>query len=254
MEYTVKELAELSGVSGRTLRYYDKINLLKPKRIASNGYRIYGSEQVDQLQQILFYRAMELPLEEIRRMVSAPDFDRYRALQEHLEGVLERRERLDELILTVTKTIQAMEGGTPVKDQEKFEGLKQQVLAENRAKYGKELKEKYGAEQMAASEQKVANMSQQQWKAQKTEEQEIARLLREAVPTGDPACAQAQQACDQHRQWLCRFWPDGTYTKEAHRMMGSLYVEDERFRAYYEAIVPGCAEFFREALRIYTQA
>lgn len=251
MEYTVNELARLSGVSGRTLRYYDSIDLLKPKRNASNGYRVYGSEQVDQLQQILFYRAMELPLEEIRRMVRTPDFDRYSTLKAHLEGLLEKRNRLDGLILTVTKTIQAMEGGYPMKDQEKFEGLKQQILAENRAKYGQELEETYGVEQMAASEEKVAKMSQEQWNAQQAEEQEIARLLHEAMKVGAPACELAQKACDLHRQWLCRFWPDGTYTKEAHRMMGEMYVGDARFRAYYEAIAPGCAAFFRDALRIY---
>ena len=83
-----------------------------------------------------------------------------------------------------------------MKDKEKFEGLKQQVLAENRAKYGKELDEKYGAVQMAASEEKVANMSQEQWNAQKAEEWEIASLLKEAMELGDPACVQAQRACD----------------------------------------------------------
>ena len=251
MEYTVNELAQLSGVSGRTLRYYDSIDLLKPARIARNGYRIYGQEQVDRLQQILFYRALEVPLEEIKQMLDDTHFDRYTALQQHLQVLTEKKARLEGLITTVEKTIRAMEGGYPMKDQEKFEGLKQQVLAENRAKYGKELDEKYGAAQMAASEEKVANMSQEQWNAQKAEEQEIAALLKEAMETGDPACTQAQHACDLHRQWLCRFWPEGTYTKEAHRMMGEMYVGDERFRAYYEAIAPGCAEFFRDALNIY---
>lgn len=252
MEYTVTELAKLSGVSGRTLRYYDSIGLLKPARIAPNGYRIYGTEQVDRLQQILFYRAMEVSLEEIGRILDGKDFDRPAALRNHLRELTEKKARLEGLITTVEKTIRAMEGGYPMKDQEKFEGLKQQILAENRAKYGKELEEKYGAEQMAASEQKVADMSQEQWNAQKAEEQEIAVLLKEAMAIGDPACAQAQKACDLHRQWLCRFWPDGAYTKEAHKMMGEMYVGDERFRAYYEAIAPGCAAFFREALNHYT--
>ena len=220
MEYTVNELAQLSGVSGRTLRYYDSIDLLKPARIARNGYRIYGQEQVDRLQQ-------------------------------HLQVLTEKKTRLEGLIATIEKTIRAMEGEYPMKDKEKFEGLKQQVLAENRAKYGKELDEKYGAVQMAASEEKVANMSQEQWNAQKAEEWEIASLLKEAMELGDPACVQAQRACDLHRQWLCRVWPDGTYTKDAHRMMGEMYVGDERFRAYYEAIAPGCAAFFRDALNLY---
>ena len=220
MEYTVNELAQLSGVSGRTLRYYDSIDLLKPARIARNGYRIYGQEQVDRLQQILFYRALEVPLEEIKQMLDDRHFDRYTALQQHLQVLTEKKTRLE-------------------------------GLAENRAKYGKELDEKYGAVQMAASEEKVANMSQEQWNAQKAEEWEIASLLKEAMELGDPACVQAQRACDLHRQWLCRVWPDGTYTKDAHRMMGEMYVGDERFRAYYEAIAPGCAAFFRDALNLY---
>lgn len=251
MEYTVNELAQLSGVSGRTLRYYDSIDLLKPARIAHNGYRIYDQKQVDRLQQILFYRALEVPLEEIKQMLDDVHFDCYTALQEHLQALTEKKTRLEGLITTVENTIRAMEGGYPMKDQEKFEGLKQQILAENRAKYGQELEEKYGAEQMAASEEKVAKMSQEQWNAQQAEEQEIARLLNEAMQVGDPACELAQRACDLHRQWLCRVWPDGTYTKEAHRMMGEMYVGDARFRAYYEAIAPGCAAFFREALQIY---
>lgn len=251
MEYNVNELAQLSGVSGRTLRYYDSIDLLKPARIAHNGYRIYGQKQVDRLQQILFYRALEVPLEEIKQMLDDVHFDRYTALQEHLQALTEKKMRLEGLITTVENTIRAMEGGYPMKDQEKFEGLKQQILAENRAKYGQELEEKYGAEQMAASEEKVAKMSQEQWNAQQAEEQEIARLLNEAMQVGDPACELAQRACDLHRQWLCRVWPDGTYTKEAHQMMGEMYVGDERFRTYYEAIAPGCAAFFREALQIY---
>ena len=184
-------------------------------------------------------------------MLNDTHFDRYTALQQHLQVLTEKKARLEGLITTVEKTIRSMEGGYPMKDKEKFEGLKQQVLAENRAKYGEELDEKYGAAQMAASEEKVANMSQEQWNAQKAEEQEIAALLKEAMELGDPACTQAQRACDLHRQWLCRFWPDGTYTKEAHRVMGEMYVGDERFRAYYEAIAPGCAAFFRDALNLY---
>ena len=154
MEYTVNELAQLSGVSGRTLRYYDSIDLLKPARVAPNGYRIYGQEQVDRLQQILFYRALEVPLEEIKKMLDDVSFDRYTALQQHLQALTEKKTQLEGLITTVKNTIRGMEGGYPMKDQEKFEGLKQQALAENRAKYGKELEETYGAEQMAASEEK----------------------------------------------------------------------------------------------------
>lgn len=252
MEYTVKELATLSGVSGRTLRYYDSIQLLKPARIASNGYRIYGPEQVDRLQQILFYRAMEVPLEEIRRILTDKAFDRQAALRTHLRALNEKKARLEALIVTIEKTLQTMEGACLMTDSEKFAALKAQALAENCRKYGAELEEQYGAEQMAASHRKVAAMTWEQWQTHQAEEQEIAALLRKAMQTGDPAGAQAQAACDLHRQWLCRVWPDGSYSKSAHRMMGEMYVADQRFRAYYEAIAPGCAAFFRDALHHYT--
>ena len=81
MEYSIHALAELAGVSARTLRYYDQIGLLKPKGATEAGYRLYGQEEVDLLQQILFYRALGVPLKEIARIVQADDFDRLRALE-----------------------------------------------------------------------------------------------------------------------------------------------------------------------------
>ena len=83
MEYSVSKLARLSGVSARTLRYYDEIGLLKPKRVNSSGYRIYGAREVDLLQQILFYREMDLSLDEIKQIIYAADFDVASALEEH---------------------------------------------------------------------------------------------------------------------------------------------------------------------------
>lgn len=98
MEYTVNHLAKLSGVSTRTLRYYDKIGLLKPLRIGSNGYRIYGDEQIDLLQQILFYRNLDFRLEDIKSIVTAPDFDREQALADHLIMLEARRQQMELLI------------------------------------------------------------------------------------------------------------------------------------------------------------
>ena len=84
MEYTIKALAELAGVTPRTLRWYDSENLLKPLRITDAGYRIYGPEQVDRLQTILFYRELGLELSTIRTILDDPAFDRLAALQSHL--------------------------------------------------------------------------------------------------------------------------------------------------------------------------
>lgn len=85
MEYTIKKVADLSGISTRTLRYYDEINLLKPERINSSGYRIYGTKEVDKLQQILFYRSLDMKLEEIQKIMATPNYDPQHALQDHYQ-------------------------------------------------------------------------------------------------------------------------------------------------------------------------
>ncbi|MBP1157025.1 DNA-binding transcriptional MerR regulator [Paenibacillus sp. PvR052] len=97
MEYTVQKLALLAGVSTRTLRYYDEIGLLKPARINTSGYRIYGQPEVDRLQQILFYRELGVGLEEIKDLITSPSFDADHALRQHRERLLEKRKQLDAL-------------------------------------------------------------------------------------------------------------------------------------------------------------
>jgi len=112
MEYTIQKLGQLAGVSTRTLRYYDEIGILKPARINSSGYRIYGGREVDLLQQILFYRALEVDLDTIKGIVGSPDFDGVRALAEHRDKLLEKRKQLEQLIANVEKTIASAEGRT----------------------------------------------------------------------------------------------------------------------------------------------
>ena len=90
MEYTVQKLSRLAGVSTRTLRYYDEIGILKPARINSSGYRIYGQAEIDRLQQILFYRQLEVSLDHIKELVTAPTYDGTQALREHREQLLDQ--------------------------------------------------------------------------------------------------------------------------------------------------------------------
>ena len=121
MEYTIKQLSDLAGVTPRTLRWYDSQGLLKPGRVTEAGYRLYGPAEVDRLQQILFYRALDLPLAEIRTLLERPDFDRQAALQSHLAALEARRAQLDALILTVKQTLK---GADTMSDAEKFECFK----------------------------------------------------------------------------------------------------------------------------------
>lgn len=249
MEYTVSELAQLSGVSGRTLRYYDQIGLLKPARINSSGYRIYGEKEVDLLQQILFYRELEFSLEEIKKIINHPNYDEFAALKKHYHYLKKKRDRLDRIMATIEKTIASKEGGIPLPDQEKFAGFKEKLIAENERKYGKEIREKYGDELVDASNAKLRSMSPEDFQALTQLEEEILSLLEQAYATGDPASDVAQKMAAKHKEWLMYSWPN--YSKEAHAGLAEMYVADERFTAYYDRRVKGGAKFLRDAILIY---
>lgn len=250
MEYTVQKLGEMAGVSTRTLRYYDEIGILRPARINSSGYRIYGPQEVDRLQQILFYRELGVSLETIKEIVTASSFNEVEALREHQAKLLEKKEQLEQLISNVEKTIALKEGRTTMSDKEKFEGFKQKLIDENEKKYGKEAREKYGEDAVNKSNAKVKNMTEEQYEEVTSLANEVNETLQAAFQTGDPAGELAQKAADLHRQWLCYYW-DG-YSKEAHAGLAQMYVDDERFTAYYDKEQPGTAAFLRDAILIYT--
>jgi DNA-binding transcriptional MerR regulator len=188
MEYTVQKLGQMAGVSTRTLRYYDEIGILKPARINSSGYRIYGQSEVDRLQQILFYRELGVSLEGIKDIVTSPSFDGQHALQEHREKLLEKRAQLDLLIANVNKTIALTEGsGGTMTNKEKFEGFKQTMIDDNETKYGKEIRAKYGDQKVDQSNKKIKNMTEEQYAKVEKLGVEVLAVLAKAVETGDPA-------------------------------------------------------------------
>ncbi|HSN66635.1 MAG TPA: MerR family transcriptional regulator, partial [Fusibacter sp.] len=207
MEYTVNKLAEISGVTTRTLRYYDEIGLLKPARISSSGYRIYGRLEVNLLQQILFYRELEVSLDEIKAIMTSETFDARKALTEHHEKLLEKRERLERLIANVEKTILESEGRLMMSDREKFEGLKKNMLNENEAKYGAEIREKYGEETVAKSNAKFANLSKADFERSNQLAEEIIESLLKGMDSGDASGEDAQDAAKKHKEWLMFYWP-----------------------------------------------
>jgi DNA-binding transcriptional MerR regulator len=250
MEYTVQKLGRLAGISARTIRYYDEIGILKPARISSSGYRIYGQKEVDLLQQILFYRELGVDLDSIKKIVKAPSFDGAKALREHHIKLLAKREQLDILIKNVEKTIALTEGRIEMTDSEKFEGFKQKLIEENEAKYGKEIKEKYGDDVIDKSNAYLNNMSKEDFDRMNSLSEQVLETLAEAVKTGDPSGPLGQKAADLHKQWISLCW--GHYNKEAHANLAQMYVDDERFTAYYDKVQPGAAVFLRDAVKIYT--
>lgn len=231
MEYTIKKLAEMAGISTRSLRYYDEIGLLKPCRVNSSGYRIYGEKEVDILQQILLYRSMDIKLDEIQNIISNPSFDICQSLIEHQKNLISRRNQLDQLILTVEKTIKYKKGEISMLNKQKFEGFKKESLDKNEKKYGKEIREKYGKETVEASNKKFMNMSEEEFNKMNKIEEEIFNGLLEVVASRDLDSKTARDVYENHKKWLGFTWP--SYSKEAHIGLAEMYVTDERFAKYY---------------------
>ncbi len=165
MEYNINKLAVLAGVTTRTLRYYDEIGLLSPGRTGGNGYRVYGQEEVNLLQQILFYRELGVPLAEIKRIVRSENYDGLAALQEHLAALVAKKRQMELLIANVEKTIAASKGESTMSDTEKFEGFKRKMIEENEQKYGTELRERFGGAIIDGSNARVAGLSKEQFEA-----------------------------------------------------------------------------------------
>jgi DNA-binding transcriptional MerR regulator len=248
--YTIKQLADLAGVSVRTLHYYDRIGVLHPRRSANN-YRVYGPAEVDRLQLILLYRAADMSLSDVARCLDDPAADTVSHLQGQRARLAMRRAELDKIIATVDATIAATKGTTAMTDQQKFEGLKANIVAANEQTYGAEARAKYGDEAVDASHARLMDMTPAIYEANQQLEQQIKDELRAAMGTEDPASPAAQHVCALHAQWLQAFWKPGTYTLQAHAGLAQMYLADDRFRAYYEAVAPGATQFLCDALALY---
>lgn len=249
MTYSIRELSELAGVSARTLRYYDEIGLLKPMYASDAGYRFYGDSEVAVLQQILFYRERGFDLKQIRKIIYEEDFDIVRALEEHLMVLENQRKHVDSLIWTVKQTLGSMKGECEMKDREKFQAFKEGLIRENEEKYGKEIREKYGDDEVDASNRKMLNMFEEKWQQFKMLEEEIKAALKEAVLAGvSPDSAEARKIVDLHKEWLQMTLKQ--YSPEIHKGIAAMYVADERFKAYYDGDVAGCAELLANAVKV----
>ena len=247
MEYTIQKLAHLAGISTRTLRYYDQIGLLSPARTNEGGYRIYGTKEVDVLQQILFYKEMGLELARVKEAIQDAEFDSLAALHSHLEKLIEKRRQIDLLIENVKKTIGKEEGKNKMSDREKFEGFKKELVEKNEQKYGKEVREKYGDEVVDQSNAKMMGLTEEQYTHMQELGEKINLLLEEAVKNHEYVEDEiGEQVALLHKEWLSYTWP--TYYTQAHRGLVQMYVLDERFKAYYDKNVEGCAEFLKQAV------
>ena len=247
MEYSIQELSRLSGVTTRTLRWYDQIGLLKPSRVAESGYRYYGPAEVDRLQDILYYRALGVELARIRECLDDPAFDRLAALQSHLAALEAERTRLDTLIQSIRDTIRCEERKEIMSDEQKFEALKQRVLTRYEQIYGKEARDKYGDDMVGAAQSALRDLTVEQYREWTELGQKIQERLESAVRAGlSPESGAGQEVAALHRRWLTV--TGNPYDPAKHRGIAALYVQDPRFTAYYDKAVPGCARFLRDAV------
>ena len=252
MEYSIQQLSRLSGVTTRTLRWYDEIGLLKPSRVAESGYRYYSGAEVDRLQDILYYRALGVELAQIKECLDNPSFDRLAALRSHLIALETEQKRLQALIRSVKDTIRAQERNEIMSDAQKFEAFKERVVAHNEQTYGAEIRAKYGDEQVDAAHAAVMGLTQAQYEEWSRLGQEIQNRLEEAVQAGlSPQSEQGRAITDLHRRWLTI--TGNRYDPAKHRGIAEFYVTDERFTAYYDRQVPGCARFLRDAVRYWAK-
>ena len=225
--YTIKKLADLAGVSVRTLHHYDQIGLLHPAYRSLSGYRLYQSADLLRLQQILFYRELRVPLKEIKGILDDPQFDPLTALNQHQQKLLLERERLDKILSTVNKTINSItEEHMPLTDEELYEGFSKEKIE----RYKKEASETYDPELVAESERRVKNMSREQWQAHKKESEEVTLLLAESMHK-DPADPEVQKLVSRHKETIEIFYH---VTPEIYQGLAQLYIEHAEFRAFYE--------------------
>ena len=250
MEYSIRQLSELAGISARTLRYYDSIGLLKPSCVRDSGYRYYGEKEVELLQQILFYKERGLKLEQIAEIVKNGEFDIMTALDEHLQELVRERDRMNHMITAVKKTIASMKGEITMSDKEKFEAFKKEMIKKNEEQYGDEVRRKYGDREADESNRKLVDMSEEEYRHMQTLEKEIKECLKAAVKAGEgPESDAGKKVVQMHKEWLVMTWRH--YSADAHKGVAQMYREDERFRQYYDSEVVGCAQLLRDAVDIW---
>ncbi|WP_125566747.1 MerR family transcriptional regulator [Companilactobacillus insicii] len=230
MEYTIKQLADIAGVSRRTLRYYDQIDLLKPKYNSRNNYRIYTENQVNQLQRILFYKALEFPLSKIQLLMKDDSYSELSALKEQQKLLLLKKQDIDSLLTTIDKTIKDRQGDLTMTDTEKFAAFKNAKLQENEDNFGSEIRQKYGDETIEKSNKKFMNLSQNDMKDMENLEKDMFANL-ELVNSDNLDSPEARKVYEDHKNWLSYSWPH--YNSEAHRGLVDMYLADDRFSKYY---------------------
>src|SRR4051794_8990724 len=241
----VGEVAVLAGVTVRTLHHYDRIGLLSPSERTPAGYRRYTPSDLDRLHQVLVYRALGFPLEEIATLLDDPDADPVAHLRRQLTLLRERLDRTQAMVAAVEKEMEAHTMGISLTPEERFE-----VFGEHDpAQYDAEVEERWGeTDAYQESQRKTASYTKDDWLRIKAEGEDIERRFASALAAGVAAdSGQAMDLAEEHRQQISRNFYD--CSPEMHAGLGRMYVEDERFTAHYEQVAPGLARYVSTAVQ-----
>lgn len=242
----IARVARLSGVSSRTLRHYDAIGLLPPAWTGDDGRRHYGRNQLLRLQHILVLRELGVSLERIGRIVQAQSPpDSVALLRDHLAGLLAERDRYARLASTVAHTIDLIEKGTEMTDDQLFAGMVHKS-------YEPEARERWGDQAVEESNARWESLGKGGQQRHLDTHREIVEALGAAIRVGfAPASAEVQEIVATHYAWVSLFW---TPTADTYRGLTQMYVEDERFRRNYDEVAPGAAVLLRDAAAIWADA
>ncbi|HYF61866.1 MAG TPA: MerR family transcriptional regulator [Herpetosiphonaceae bacterium] len=243
MSYTVKQLADLAGVSPRTLHYYDQIGLLSPSSYGDNGYRRYDGDAVLRLQQILFFRELDFSLAELREIIDGPAFDRLHALQTHRRALEGRIGRLNELIRTIDQTVLHLKGTITMEPSDMFSGFDEA----QQERYEQEVAQKYGESRLKESKRRWGGYSAER-RAEIMAEGGAIYLDLAGMIGRDPADPDVQAAVARWHQHIRHFYEP---TAAILRGLGQGYAEDPAFAAFYQRIHPELPGFLRAAITHY---
>lgn len=241
-----REAAGITGVSVRTLQHYDKIGLLCPNRDPDNGYRNYSDENLDQLQQILFFRECGFSLAEIKVFLTNPGFDREKAFVLQRDCLLQERERINIMLKTLDRTIKTWKGDKTMTQSEKFYGLGKQNNP-----YEEEARRLWGNEAVDKSNEKLGSLTEEEqnqvYENMDQMFRELAKLCRK------PPESEAVQAAINN---MFRFFNENfgvTYSLEAFAGLGQLYISDSRFTQNIDQYAEGLSVFLSKAMAYYAE-
>lgn len=244
MSMKVKEVAELVGVSVRTLHHYDQIGLLTPKEITDSGYRLYSEENLETLQQILFFKELGFTLKEIKKIINSPLFNRQEALILQRKMLIEKRKKVDKMIETIDKTIKHMAGEIQMTNEERFEGIN---VGFNQ--FEEEARRRWGNQSIDEINAKLKGMS-------KDEQNDLSD--RWDMIFNKLACLRDQSPESQEVQATIKQWYDflnenfSKYSLDAFYGLGQLYINDERFTKNIDQYGEGLAKLMSEAMEVFT--